>query len=168
MSTMVSRMWSGSRSWWQQREPRERAMLALMCAAIAAFVLWYGVFLPLRHARDTAQARHARAAADLAQVQAELAEVADLRERLPAPPADAQALRQAVLASAERAGLEVGRGREDGPDGFGIESEAATPVQLFAWLDDLRLHHGLAPAVLSVARNQDGLRVQARFECPTR
>lgn len=164
MNATISGVSSGLHAWWRQREPRERAMLAMMCAAIAAFVLWYVAFVPLRHARDAAQARHVRAAADLAQVQAELAGMAELRERLPAPPADAAALAGAVLASAEQARLEIAHGREDDAGGFGIESEAATPAQLFTWLDELRQRHGLAPTTLSVARNQDRLRVQARFE----
>lgn len=164
MNATISGVSSGFHAWWQQREPRERAMLAIMCAAIAAFALWYVVFVPLRHARDAAQVRHVRAVADLAQVQAELAGMVELRERLPAPPTDTAALAAAVLASAKQAGLEIAHRREDDVGGFGIESEAATPTQLFTWLDELRQRHGLVPTALSVARNQDRLRVQARFE----
>lgn len=154
------------RAWWQQREPRERAMLVLMCAAIAAFVLWYGVFSPLRRAGEAAQARHVRAAAELARVRAEVDRIALLQAQLPARPADPAALKQAVLATAAQAGLRIGNAREDG-GGLEIESESATPAQLFGWLDALRREHGLAPAALSVARNQQRLRVQARFVPPS-
>ena len=50
------------RHWWRQREPRERWMLGVMVAAVAAFVLWYGVMVPLHTAADAAHQRHARAA----------------------------------------------------------------------------------------------------------
>lgn len=167
MTATFSRLSAKLLPWWQQRAPRERAMLTLMCAAVVAFALWYGAFVPLRLARDAEQARHARAATELAQVTAELAGVAELEERLPSPAAGAEALEQAVLDSAKQAGLEIGRGREDGAGGFEIESDAASPAQLFAWLDELRQRHGLAPATLSVARNQDRLRVQASFQSPS-
>src|SRR5690606_20685493 len=84
---------------WQQLAPRERAMLALMGVAIAAFVLWYGAYTPLRQAHADARARHAVAAASLARVRAELAHLAQLQDQLPAPPASAAALKQALQAS---------------------------------------------------------------------
>lgn len=149
-------------AWWRQRAPRERAMLVLMAAAIAAFVSWYGAFVPLRDARDAAQARHARAVADLARVRAELGQLSDLQERLPAQPAP-EALEQAVRESAAQAGFPLGQAPDSGDGHFRIRSEAATPAQLFAWLDALRMQHGLAPISLSVARNQERLRVEASF-----
>lgn len=149
---------------WRKCAPRERAMLALMGVAIAAFVLWYGAYAPLRQAHADARARHAAAAASLAQVQAELSHLAQLQDQLPAPPASAAALKQALQASAATAGLRLDPLREDGSGALGLESSTATPAQLFGWLDRLRREHGLAPATLSVARNQQRLRVQARFE----
>ncbi|WP_394004704.1 type II secretion system protein GspM [Luteimonas sp. WGS1318] len=149
--------------WWQQREPRERWMLGLMTAAIAAFVLWYGLLTPLRKAADAAQARHEHATLALLQAELQLAQLRDLDRRDIAPPVDAAALKAAVLASADRAGLAVSREREHG-GGFGIEADAATSQQLFAWLDDLRLQRGLAPSTLSVARSEGRLRVQAGFD----
>ena len=150
--------------WWQQRAPRERWMLGVMTTAIAAFVLWYGVMLPARQAVDTAQQRHERATLALLQAEVQLAQLRTLDQRDIAPPVDAAALKAAVLASAQTAGLAVSRERAHGDDGFGIESDAATPPQLFGWLDDLRLRHGLAPATLSVARSEGQLRVQAGFD----
>lgn len=152
---------------WRQFAPRERAMLALMGVAIAAFVLWYGLYAPLRQAHADARARHVAAAATLAQVRAGLAHLAQLQDQLPAPPSSAEALKQALQASAAGAGLRLDQLREDGSGGLELESGAATPAQLFGWLDALRREHGLAPATLSVARNRQRLRVQARFEPAT-
>lgn len=154
------------RTWWQQREPRERWMLGAMVAAVAAFVLWYGVLVPLRAAADAAHGRHDRATLVLLEAELQLAQLQALDQRDITPPGDAATLKAAVLASAGRAGLAVSREREDGTGGFGLEADAATPRQLFAWLDDLRLRYGLAPATLSVARTADQLRVQAIFDAP--
>ncbi|MCD7098951.1 type II secretion system protein GspM [Stenotrophomonas sp. MMGLT7] len=151
------------RLWWQRREPRERLMLGAMCAAIAAFVLWYALFVPLRMARDSAQARHERATLALLQTELELAQLRQLQQRRPPQPADAAALKRAVLDSAGKAALAVSRERDSDPAGFGIEADAASPRQLFAWLDALRNDHGLAPSSLSAARSEGGLRVQAGF-----
>lgn len=150
--------------WWQQRQPRERWMLGLMTAAIVAFVLWYGLLVPLHKAADAAQQRHERATLALLQAELQLAQLRALDQRDIAPPADAAALKAAVLASAQQAGLAVSREREYGVGGFGIESDAATSPQLFGWLDALRLRHGLAPSTLSVARSEGQLRVQAGFD----
>ncbi len=154
------------RHWWRQREPRERWMLGVMVAAVAAFVLWYGVMVPLHAAADAAHQRHARAALALVEAELQRTQLQALDQRDVAPPADAAALKRAVLALASTAGLAVSRERDEGADGFGIEADAATPHQLFAWLDALRQQHGLAPSALSVARSAGELRVQARFATP--
>lgn len=167
MKPMSSRPMNRMSDWWQQRDPRERVMLTVMCVAIAAFLLWYGAFVPLRHARDAAQARHVSAVAELARVQAELAQLSELRDRLPAARVDAGTLQNAVLASAAQAGLQIGNERSDDSGALEIDSDGATPAQVFGWLDALHAQHGLSPASLSVARNQDRLRVQARFLAPT-
>lgn len=151
-------------AWWRQREPRERWMLGVMAAAVAAFVLWYGVLLPLRATRDAAQARHERATLALLQADLQLAQLRTLDQRDVPVPADAAALKAAVLDTARTAGLSVSRERDDGATGFGIEADAATPQQLFAWLDALRLQHGLAPSMLSAAKSEGRLRVQAGFD----
>lgn len=147
--------------WWDARTSRERWMLGAMAAMLAAFAYWYGLHLPLRGAAEAARLRHDRAAAELARVRSEAAGIAALEERMPARPGDAAALRAAVLAAAAKAGLAVSRERDDG--GFGIEADAASPGQLFAFLDALRQDHGLAPATLSAAKSEGRLRVQAQF-----
>lgn len=148
--------------WWRERESREQWMLTTMLAAITAFALWYGAFTPLRHWRDASLGRHERAAIDLAQVQLELARLQPLRQG-PQAPADAASLKQAVLDAASASGLAISRQREE-EAGFGIEADAATPAQLFTWLDTLRQQHGLAPSRLSVAKSEGRLRLQAGFD----
>jgi general secretion pathway protein M len=163
MNAVLSTHLATARRWWDARLPRERVLLASMVAMIAAFVIWYGLLAPLRHARQAAQVRHAQATAELLAVRADLAALAALDARLPAPPGEAAQLKSAVLESAATAGLAISRERSETDGGFGIEADEATPPQLFAFLDGLRTRHGLAPSTLSVARNGGGLRVQAGF-----
>jgi general secretion pathway protein M len=126
MSTMNSRASAGASTWWQ-REPRERAMLALMFTAILAFAWWYGAFVPLRHVRDDAKVRHETAATDLSRVQAELGHLVQLRSRMPPRPIDAMALRRAVIDSAAQAGLTISRERD--ADAATSRSNAMRPVR---------------------------------------
>lgn len=148
---------------WQRCSPRERAMLAFMGVALAAFVAVYGLFLPLRQARDTARQRQATAAMELATVQLELNRLQARAARAPAPNQPALDPRTAVLEVARNTGLVIERQRPRADGGFGIETDAVLPAQLFAWLDGLRLGHGLAPERLSVAAHDGRLRMQAEF-----
>src|SRR5690606_24039659 len=60
-------------AWWYARAPRERWMLTGMCAAIAAFVAWYGLLGPLQGVRQAAADRHADALMDAAEIEHGLA-----------------------------------------------------------------------------------------------
>lgn len=151
------------RSWWQQREPRERTMLTVMCAAIAAFAWWYGAFVPLRHLRNDAREHHAMAAMQMARMKIELAHLAELQGRLPPRPTNLTDVRKSVIESAKLAGMPITRDRDAAPGVLELESDSVSPKALFAWLDALRLRHGLAPSMLSVAKNGDQLRMQASF-----
>jgi len=150
------------RAWWRLREPRERMMLGVMTAMIAAFVLWYGVYQPLRGLGDAAHAQRvlARAALDAARVQAdELQRMADAAAR----PREAEALRRAVLESAAKAGLAIDRERYNDDGVLEVEVDNTQAGPLFKWLDQMRTAHGLGPDSLSAARNGQQLRVQAAF-----
>lgn len=149
--------------WWRARAPRERLMLALMIAMIGGFALWYGVLVPGQHLHETSSARQQQAAATLARVRAESSALLAFDDSMPLPPAAPDALRDAVLDCARRAGLAVSRERSE-PDGqLVIEADSATPGQMLGFLDTLRQRHGLAPATLSAAANGGLLRVQATF-----
>lgn len=153
---------------WQQRAPRERMMVSVMLAMVAAFVLWYAVYVPLRTLRDTV---HAQRVMSDAQWHAARADAATLRVMqgtgsTASRPANAQALRIAVAAAAETAGLGISRQREDDQGGWEIEADEVSSTQLFAWLDLLRTRHAMVPDSLSAVRSGRQLRVQASFRAP--
>ena len=151
-----------SAAWWQAREPRERAMLAVMAALLAAFAWWYGLLWPLRALRDDAAARHDRAAAALHAVGAGL-EALPAAAAAPAPAAGPEALQHRVLASVREAGLAPSRQRTAADGAFILEFERVESPALFAWLGRLALDEGLAPSTLRAERADGRLRAEAGF-----
>ena len=152
--------------WWHARVPRERWMLATMCAAIAAFVIWYGVLAPLQSARDRTAGRHASAIRALAEVESSLALVATAKDDRPAaPPADR--FRTTIVNSAGAAGIGLDREEPSADGGLEIGVDAVSANALFAWLGALRLDHGIAPVAVDVERRNGRLRARLRFGPPS-
>ncbi|WP_407352266.1 type II secretion system protein GspM [Luteimonas sp. R10] len=151
--------------WWRAREPRERRMVAVMLAAVAAFVLWYGIVAPLRQVRDDARARHAEAVAAAGEIERALAHVEASSARLPPAPAG-DAFATTVVDSAGAAGVAVSR-QDDGGDGvLVIAIDAVDAPALFGWIDALRREHGIAPLALQVDKHGGRLRAELRFAPP--
>lgn len=154
-------IWSRAGEWWRTRDGRERRMLAVMFAAIAAFAWWYGLIVPMQRLRDGAREDYLQTVSAIQAMAADLERVVALRAAGPRP-AGPDSLPATVLSTAAEAGLAISRQRDvDGGFEVGIDSAAAT--QVFAWLDTLRMQHGLAPDSLQVERHNGGVRVQASF-----
>lgn len=153
-------------AWWRSRNARERLMLAIMLAALAAFALWFGVLWPARKLRDSAQDRYDRAASQLREAQASANRIAALEQSVPAR-SQAEPASRTLLDSAAGAGIGISRQRQDGNDRFVVEIDAVAPQALFAWLDTLRREHGLAPQVLKVERVGAGVRAELAFSSVT-
>ncbi|GGK09797.1 type II secretion system protein GspM [Luteimonas terricola] len=149
-------------AWWRGREPRERAMLAVMAALLAAFAWWYGLMWPLRAMRDGAEARHDRAAVALQAVQADVAALATAGATPPAA-ATGEALQRVVLDSLREAGLAPGRQRTAADGAFVLEFERVASPALFGWLGHLADDGGLAPSSLRVERADGHLRAEVGF-----
>lgn len=147
--------------WWHARAPRERAMLLAMLAAVAAFVLWLGVWRPLQAAADAARAQRLHAVAALAEVRAQVATIAALRAQRPPP--DRDALAKIVLQAAAAAQVPVSRRRTDAAGVFTVGIDAVSAPALFAWLDALGRRHGLAPVTLEIRERDGRLAVEAGF-----
>lgn len=148
--------------WWRGREPRERAMLAVMAALLAAFAWWYGLLWPLRAVRDAAATRHDHAALAL---QALRTDVAALAADGAVPPAamTGEALQRRVLDSLRDAGLAPGRQRMAADGAFLLGFERVPSPALFSWLGGLADEGGLAPSTLRVERADGGLRADVGF-----
>lgn len=148
--------------WWQAREPREQWMLAVMCAAMGTFALWFGVVAPLWQWRDAARDRHERAAADLGEIVHGIDTITALQARNPAM-TTADAFASAILDSAATARVPVSRQRIDGAGVLEVGIDAVDAPALLGWLDRLRHEHGIAPLMLEISERNGSLQVQARF-----
>lgn len=148
--------------WWHARNPRERILLAVMAAAIAAFAIAYGVVLPLRDAREAARERHARALALYAEVESEARALAALRRGRPAPPRGA-AYAGAIVDAAGAAGVAIAR-QDAGAEGrLVVGIDATSSAALLGWLDALRQRHGIVPESLRVEKSDGRLRAEVVF-----
>ncbi|MEB2110815.1 type II secretion system protein GspM [Xanthomonas campestris pv. campestris] len=139
-----------SHRWWQQRAPRERVMLAVMGAAIAAFIAWYAILVPLRQWRSAAQARYDTAAQALLDAQGR-------QRRAAVTLAD-------ILQAARDAGVATGPAPRAVAGAVELQIDAVNSPTLFAWLERLRTAHGLAPTQLQITRHAQQLQVRSRFE----
>lgn len=150
------------RAWWQGREPRERVMLALMAAMLAAFTWWYGLLWPLRALREDAGERYDRAALALQAAEAEIASLAAAGDTM-RPPAAGEALQTRLLASLREAGISPSRQRTAADGAFVIEFDRVASPELFGWLGQLAEREALAPSTLRVERADGQLRAEVGF-----
>lgn len=144
-------------TWWHGRNTREQRMLLVMAVSIALFVYVYGLMRPAYLAREAARDRHAAQ-------QSSAREVREGLDRLRADQAVAsdQDPLQAVLDSAGAAGVAISSQRSDG-DALAIAIDAVDAASLFAWLDTLRSHHGIAPHALHIEKRDGRLQAQLQF-----
>lgn len=154
------------RHWWQSRERREQRMLAVMFAALAAFVLWFAVVAPLQRVRDAARDRHHGAAADLREVVHGVDTITALQARNPGM-STADAFASAVLDTAAAARVPVSRQRIDDAGVLQVGIDAVEAPALLGWLDHLRHQHGIAPLALDISERNGRLQVQASFRSPS-
>lgn len=149
-------------AWWRARDGRERALLAVMLAMLAAFAFWYGLLWPLRAARAGAQAHYDRAVATLRAVESDTAAIRARQAHLPSTPTG-EALARRVLDSASAAAIPISRQRSDAQGNFSIDIDRGAAPALFAWLDTLHREHGIAPTTLRIARADGHLRAEVAF-----
>lgn len=150
-------------AWWHGLAPRERAMVAIMLALLAAFAWWYGLLGPLRALRDGAEARYDRAAATLQSVEVDLGALATTGATSAAPAQGLEALQRRILDSARDAGLAPSRQRTAADGTFSVEFDRVASPALFAWLGTLADTHGIAPATLHIERADGQLHAEAGF-----
>lgn len=150
------------RAWWQARNHRERAMLTLMLAALAAFAYWYALLLPMSWVRDQARTGYDLAASELSAVAGDAAAIRALQQQRPPLPRG-EAFTAAILASARDAGVAVARQRRAADGALELGIDAVDAPALLAWLDALRRVPGIAPRRISIEKADGRLRVEAAF-----
>ena len=156
--TALTARFETMRQRWLAFSARERAMLGLMAAAIAAFVYAYGLALPLSRWAEAAQARHQLAIAEHAQVQRIVADIA----ATPAPSAPAPASAQALADSAGALGLEVESAGVQAGGQVRVVLAPAAPDLLFAWIEQQRLA-GQPPLAARLQSGESGVAAELDF-----
>jgi general secretion pathway protein M len=138
---------ANARAWLAGRSVREQRMLAVMGAAIALFLIWFGLVAPLLAFREDA-------ARDLARAQADHALLSALSGRSGGPGGrTAVEVENVAAAAASAAGVTATfTPGDDGAVRFAVSGAGTGP--LFAWLAELE-RAGLVVRELGVTENAD-------------
>jgi len=137
--------------WWDGRTVRERRLLTVMAALVAAVLVWLLVVRPVQAWQAGAADRRFEAEQTLAEVRGGLRIVAPASA--PAV-ASTEGLEPLVRRTAETAGLTVVTTMAPG-GGLGIQMSQAPGRETFAWLAALEADHGIKVCSLGVMENAD-------------
>ncbi|MEK6637474.1 MAG: type II secretion system protein M [Pseudomonadota bacterium] len=140
------------RSWWGERSLREQWMLVFMVTAIAAFLMWFAVLMPLANGLERARARHNQAVVDLATVRGKASALKTILAK-PALPLGAP-VPAFVSQSAGEAGFTLSRTDPVGTNGVVIAIVAAKSPAMFDWLNNLDAR-GIFVSQLTIRTNSD-------------
>ncbi|HOB93067.1 MAG TPA: type II secretion system protein GspM [Aquabacterium sp.] len=140
---------ASARAWWAGLGNRERRLLAVGAAVLAAFLLWTLAVAPALRTLRTAPAQLAAAEAQVQRMQALAAEAAGLRAVAPVPMAQAQA---ALTAATGRLG-EAARLSLQGERAV-VTLKGIGSDQLAAWLGEARA--GARARVVEASLRQAG------------
>ena len=138
---------------WRGRTPRERWLIGIMLALLAAMLAWLLILRPLGDMLEESKARHERAVAELAEARGQAAEIAALeRRKLPRLQGE---IGFEVGRLAAQAGFQLTRLEPQGLDRAVLSIQAARPQALFAWLGAIETENGLIVERLSATANSD-------------
>jgi general secretion pathway protein M len=140
------------RLYWRDRSERERRLLAVMFALVAAVVFWFGFVVPVNNARADARARLDRAAIVSGQVAARVTALRQIASRVP-PRLDGT-LVTAVGAAASEAGFTPTTIDPQGDDRVAISLSSAKSQALFAWLAAMEAR-GIFAEKVTIRPNSD-------------
>ncbi|MFN3559839.1 MAG: type II secretion system protein GspM [Brevundimonas sp.] len=147
----MSRLKDAAYLWWAGRTLRERRLLLVMWALIAATAVWLCVVRPILDWRSAAAERVAIAEADLAAVRVA---AVTLTPKASGPARPAEGLEPLVRRTAEAAGVTVVTTMS--PSGrLGFQATSVQSGPLFSWLSVLESDHQLAICDLGVVENAD-------------
>lgn len=135
--------------WWNDRSPRERALLAVMLLLLAALLAWLAILRPLAAARSAAEADAVAAAGRRAQAQALVAAIGAR------PAAGAVPVLDVLTRRLAEAGLQASRVEGQGPGQAVAEIAAVNGRLLLGWASGLETRDGLVIEQLDAVRNPD-------------
>jgi general secretion pathway protein M len=145
---------------WAERTPRERVLLGVMLALVAALLLWLLVLRPFGDMLSAARERHGQAVAQLARAREQAALIRSLERQGGGAtirgPIEIELGRAAAAAGFQLGGLQAaGEGR------VAVAIPAARPQALFGWLAQLERSGFLVERFEASANSDRSLAVQA-------
>ncbi len=140
--------------WWNDLSSRERMLLAVLGALMAAFLLLQFTWAPLTDWREseTIRAEQARDGFELVATAA-----AQGQGNAAAGPSNQVALRQALTQSAANVGIELIRVGAAVNGQIEIQPADISGDALFQWISMLQTEYGVNVAFADISRNDDGL-----------
>jgi general secretion pathway protein M len=153
-------------AWWQQREPRERQVLAIGGGAALLLLVWALVWYPLAQSRRSLEVRVTSQQADLATMRASAAHAAALRGQGARAKVERQGKSLLALADATARGANLGealkRVEPVTPKSVRVTFDNASFDGLADWLDGLSRDYGVQATDLSADRALGVGRVNSR------
>lgn len=149
--------------WWEGRTQRERILLGVMAALLAAVIAWYGVIAPIGAWKADAAERRAEAAADLQSVEADLARLNTAASA--APVGTGEPIEPLLIRTAEAAGLTIDRQQAEADGAQTVWLQAVPPQAVFGWIAQLEQAHGVTVSNITALKSPSGsgLDVQVSF-----
>jgi len=141
-------------NWWSGLSRRERILVGLLAALLAAGLVWYGGWQPVTHFHRAAASRHQQA---LEEKETVLALAARIRALGPTRTLKAtRPVADIVRESLEAAGITPARIEPDPEGGVRVAVNAVPPTLLFPWIASLQTAHGITPRHLIVVKEGQG------------
>lgn len=140
------------RDWWDGRTPRERILLGVLGALVAAMLLWLLVWRPVNSYLESGRTAQGEALDRLAQTQAM---VADAKRFGAAPASGALDVRAVVNQSAIEAGFTLAKNEPGQSGSVSMAIASAKSRALFLWLGALE-RQGIIAQTASMRANGDG------------
>ncbi len=140
------------RDWWTGRTPRQRILLMVLAALVAAMIAWLGIWRPVNSFLDTARTAQGEALDRLSRTQAMVAEAKRVGKGEAGAALDVGAV---INQSAIEAGFTLAKNEQRQPGAFAIAISAAKSRALFIWLGGLE-RQGIVAQSATIRANGDG------------
>lgn len=147
------------KTWWTEREPRERHLILTAIVISAAIVLYQFIFVPSQNFMAAQSQRYRTTLAEYSDVRSAAATAQSRAE----PASSRQPLQSLLTNTAGLYGLTITRLSPAEDDGLNLWLDGVSPQLLYAWVGDLETSHGVRVGKASVRLDQDSNSVSANF-----
>lgn len=156
-------------SFWLARAPRERRVIAIGAALLAAAIVYAYLWLPIAQQRARLMAELPRLRVEAQQMRAEAREISAARSQAKPPPADLKAVLASFTAAPRFAGLSPQLAAEANGR-VRVSFASVRPDAWFAWLAALALEEGVRvdSAQIEVLDAADAIRASATLAAGAR